>query len=103
MEENIPQPRLRESSALQGPTCWACPPGPTFDSISLERDPQAGPEGAGGLRLESKTGTSVTRRPVPEGSGWEQGDLNPHMRVSPRAPVIRHWGAARPSADLIPR
>jgi hypothetical protein len=30
---------------------------------------------------------------------WEQGDLNPHMRVSPRAPVIRHWDASRPSAN----
>lgn len=33
------------------------------------------------------------------GEGWEQGDLNPHMRVSPRAPVNRHGGAPRPSAD----
>jgi hypothetical protein len=43
------------------------------------------------------------RGPFPEGSGWEQGDLNPHMRVSPRAPVIRHRGAKRPSADPILR
>jgi hypothetical protein len=39
----------------------------------------------------------------PQVGRWEQGDLNPHMRVSPRAPVIRHRGASHPSADPNPR
>ena len=44
----------------------------------------------------------TSMRVVPQGQ-WEHGDLNPDMRVSPRAPVTRHRGAKRPSADPIPR
>ncbi len=47
---------------------------------------------------------AVGGRPTPRRGGeWEHGDLNPDMRVSPRAPVTRHGGAGRPSADPMPR
>ncbi len=61
--------------------------------------PRSRPPGIRTGRGPAEGGAAGRGRPARGGGGWEQGDLNPHMRVSPRAPVSRHGGARHPSAD----